>query len=123
MPVLARRNLLNVGMELVASYAIEYVHPEHLEEWLLNLEWERDVASIDPDWYRLEVQPENPDIECISGCSIWPIDRNRKISIDGYHRPISKGDMWVLMFWKRRGEFIFNSAKTAVQDRMEADNS
>lgn len=99
LPVLQRREILAPAADVAAKYIVGYVHEDHLKEWLLNLDWDRDVVPVDPDWYL--------------GMN-WPANRLEKVAIEGFNQKLSKVDLWVRMFWLRRGELVFETAKNAV---------
>src|SRR3989344_2222951 len=108
-----RRQILIPAMKLVAPAVVGYVHRSYLEDYLLKLDWAKDVASVDPVWY---------------GATSWPADRFQRVSVsmpDGEgsklvspERKLSKVDLWVRMFWLRRGELVFNTAKEAVREAL-----
>lgn len=99
LPVMVRRGLVEIAAPKLAEVLVDYLHEDHINDWLLELDWERDIASLDPDWYL---------------GTDWPEDRTRSVSIEGYHEDISKLDLWVRMWWLRRGEAMFTVAKEAV---------
>lgn len=100
MPMLARRKAAEELAPIAAEFAVGYLHEDHLQSWLLELSWEEDIEPIDPQWY------QGKD---------WPDNRLQPIQIQGYGE-VSKLDLWVRMWWKRRGEALFDAAKDAVQN-------
>jgi len=104
LPLLDRRAVAEVAMPLAAKFMIDYLHQKHLEEWLLTLKWEEDIESVEPSWYK-EVD--------------WPSDRSKPTQINGFDEKLSKIDLWVRLWWLRRGEGLFTRAKEAVSERVE----
>ncbi len=104
LPVLRRREIMESVGPKAAVFTVEYLHPEQLEEWLLGLDWEQDIAPVNPDWYF---------------GTTWPTDRYERVEIDGYGS-ISKIELWVRMFWRRRGEAMFEITKNLVSEAVAA---
>ena len=115
LPILKQREILQPTMKLVAAAVVEYIHRSHLEEYLLQLNWERDIASVSPGWY---------------GATSWPDDRFQRVPVsapDGEgsrvvspERKLSKIDLWVRLFWRRRGELVFKTAQEEVRAALAA---
>jgi hypothetical protein len=104
LPMLDRRAVAEVAMPLLADLMVDYFHEEHLQEWLLALKWDEDIKSVEPSWYK-EVD--------------WPSDRSKPTQINGFDEKLSKIDLWVRLWWLRRGEGLFTRAKEAVSERVE----
>lgn len=98
MPLMARRQFLKDAGPIVMNYAVGYVHPSYIENWLTKLDWSRDIASVDPEWYAK---------------TKWPEDQTQMVEL-GNLGQMTKTDLWVRMFWLRRGEAVFTAAKTAA---------
>lgn len=87
---------------LFAKLAIRLFDKDELGRYLTNLDWEKDVWSVNPDWY-----------------NDWPTSDKTKMVWDKLHTyspevGLSQWDVRVRMFWQRRGPKIFNAAKQAV---------
>jgi hypothetical protein len=106
LPMMDRRAVAEAAMPLLADFMVEYLHEDHLQNWLLKLDWSEDIAPINPQWY------EGVD---------WPTDKSKPVSIDGFDQKLSKIDLWVRMWWLRRGEGLFRMAKEAVSKRVEKE--
>jgi hypothetical protein len=102
--VAQRRQIMETVGPQVAAFAVWYLHPQHVQEWLLDLDWERDIAPVDLDWYSE---------------TIWPENRYERVSLFGYGE-VSKIELWVRMFWKRRGEAMFEATKELVSGAVVA---
>jgi hypothetical protein len=100
LPVTRRREIIESVGPKAAEFVVGYLNPEYVRQALLDLDWNRDIASINTDWWR-EVK--------------WPNNRYEKIPIDGYG-DVSKLELWTRMFWRRRGEVEFNTVKQLVGD-------
>ncbi len=73
------------------------VHLEEVNRYLLDLDWSRDIQSVNPDWWT--------SVE-------WPANDTTRVTLPGYG-DIGFADLWARMFWKRRGPEIFGMAKAA----------
>lgn len=106
MPILERRQLLKDAPGVVLPYVVEYAHPLQIKQWVVDLDWKRDIEPVDPDWYR-----DNENVK-------WPpSDWNKPVKIEGY-QTISRTNLWVRMFWKRRGEAVFEAVKAAAKTEL-----
>ena len=114
MPILQRREVVQQAANIVASHAVSYMHQNDMRAWLVNYDWKRDIEPVNPDWYQGTEWPENrfepvePTLPGTGANEGFVKDPKAK----GFK--ISKVDLWWRMFWKRRGEIIFNAAKTSV---------
>jgi len=108
LPVMVRRTILRQTAPVVAGYVAEYVHPELLDEGLLSLDWEIDVATVNPEWF--------------NGID-WPQEREERIDVEGYHEPISRVDLWIRMFWLRRGQAVLETMQREVQAVLDTADS
>jgi len=104
LPLEDRDGVVEKAMPLVADFVVDYLHKDHLEGWLLDLQWSKDIQPVKPSWYQ-EIN--------------WPDDRSKAVQIDGYDQKLSKIDLWVRMWWKRRGKPLFKRAKKAVKKKVE----
>ena len=119
---LKKRELVEEALPLIVEYVLVYVHEDHVNDWLLDLEWERDIARLNPDWYKdpWKSYPENQwGDDWDSRPLYWPTDRTEKIEIPGYGS-VSRLDFWVRAFWKRRGEALFEAIKAEVEEQRGA---
>ena len=98
-PVLVRREILNNLPPVLGEYLAEYLHPDYVSGWITDLDWDRDIEPLDPDEWRDTAWKEDDGLT----------------EVDGYHEQVGQTDYWVRMFWKRRGQAVFEAVKTAVQ--------
>ena len=113
MPVLQRREVVQQAANIVASHATSYLHPNDLRAWLVNYEWKRDIEPVNPDWYQGTKWPENR-LEPVEPTLSSDNESGRIKDPKAKGFKLSKVDLWWRMFWKRRGEIIFNAAKSAA---------
>jgi|GEM_PF-5751056 len=113
--ILQRREILRPAIKLVVPMVVEYVHRNYLDDFLLKLDWQRDIAWVDPAWYEGTNWPENrfestvPTLrKSVGEDSIAYIPATPA-------RKLSKVDLWIRMFWLRRGELIFRTAQEEVK--------
>lgn len=104
LPVTRRREIMESVGPKAAAFAVGYFHPELLKEGLIDLDWDKDIVSVDPDWYH--------DTD-------WPENRYEPTEISGYGN-VSKIELWTRMFWLRRGEAMFDAAKKLVSEAAAA---
>lgn len=103
LPVLARRAIFKAALPLVCDWAMEYAHPDELHRYLLDLDWDTNIAPVNPALYW-------------GAGTDWPDDQLEKIEIAGGQ--YSKTDYWVAMFWQRRGRYVFEAAKQELSSRL-----
>lgn len=122
LPVLQRREVLRPVADIVAGYVVEYVHHDDLRSWLVNLDWKRDIEPVNPDWYEATTWPENQfePVE-VQVLAAGEDDAVNDPKAKGFK--ISKVDLWWRMFWRRRGEAIFNAAKAAVAAQLSEQSA
>jgi hypothetical protein len=119
--LLEQRAIIGPAMNLIAPAVVEYVHRSHLNDFLLSLDWERDIAWVDPQWYDGTNWPEDRFKPVALTTRTWSGgESDSAVYVASVpSRKLSKIDLWVRMFWLRRGELVFNTAKAAVQEAIK----
>src|SRR3989338_5438784 len=109
MPILQRREVVQQAASIVASHAVSYMHQNDMRAWLVNYDWVRDIEPVNPDWYQGTEWPENR-LEPVEPTLSSDNESGRIKDPKAKGLKLSKVDIWWRMFWKRRGEIIFNAA-------------
>lgn len=91
---------------LLVKLGVRIVPRELLERYLIELEWERDIATVNPHWERNWKQMQS--------------DLNEPVL---YFNNLSYWDVWFRLWWSRRTEAQFESFKVAMAEAMAENQS
>ena len=119
LPVLQRRQVLEWATPSIATYLVEYLHQDLLHRYLLDIDWDSQVANLNHRYYDQLELSVHEDLR--EGSIDWPGDRDEVIEVSGYGSA-SKGDYYARMFWKRRGVVVFKAFKVEVE-KVIAENA
>lgn len=108
MPANVQRALLPPAMKMIAGAIAPYVHRKETTRYLLALDWTRDIETVNPRWLNEGIQWDPGDVAMDTAM----------VDITGYGK-VSRSDVWVRMFWKRRGREMFEAAKSAFGQALQ----
>jgi len=103
LPEAARKALLPQVMPLVARGVGAYASPRDIHRYLMDLDWERDIAPVNPDWYYSEKYGSTVQ---------WSDDDNKPILLPGYGE-VARLDLKYRIAWQHQGRETFEAAKRA----------
>ena len=104
MPGIPRKALLIPALQAVLPEVLKHLTTEEVNNYLLRLEWNRDIEAVSPNWLR---------------ATKWPNDSSA-IQMPGSTLKLTHEELWIRMFWRRRGELVFLASKSVTSQLLAA---